>query len=77
MQPVFDAETSEAATSELDRLRADTRARFAELDSRFERIEARVAAEGQKTRRHFDIMVEKLHASMRHVAARIQKIERR
>ena len=74
---MLDLQTSEPTTSELDRLRADIRARFAELDIRFERVETRVAAEGQKTRRHFDIMVEKLHASMRHVAARIQKIERR
>jgi hypothetical protein len=80
-----------AGQSELEQLRAEVRARFAELrgrfeevdsrlkdvDVRFERVEAKIVAEGQKTHRHFDIMVEKLHASVRHVAARVQKIERR
>ena len=42
--------------------------RLDRMDHRFEVIEARIREEGETTRRHFEVMVEKVEASVRIVA---------
>ena len=42
--------------------------RFDAIDRRFEVVEARIREEGETTRRHFEVMVEKIEASVRIVA---------
>lgn len=65
--------------------------RFVSIDERFEAVEARIREEGETTRRHFNVMVEKVEAAVRIVAeghghlqtivdnheARLQSIENR
>jgi hypothetical protein len=42
--------------------------RFEAIDRRFEAIETRIAEEGETTRRHFDVMVEKVESAVRVIA---------
>jgi hypothetical protein len=42
--------------------------RLAGHDERFETVEARIREEGETTRRHFNVMVEKIEAPVRIVA---------
>ena len=44
---------------------AQVDARFAQVDARFDELERRIAAEGETTRRHFDIVAEQFRAEMR------------
>ena len=41
---------------------------FSRIDERFETVEARIREEGETTRRHFNVMVEKIEAAVRIVA---------
>lgn len=43
-------------------------AQFSRIDERFETVEARIREEGETTRRHFNVMVEKIEAAVRIVA---------
>ena len=42
--------------------------RFEAIDQRFEAMETRIAEEGETTRRHFDVMVEKIESAVRVIA---------
>ena len=42
--------------------------RFESIDQRFEAMETRIAEEGETTRRHFDVMVEKIESAVRVIA---------
>ena len=59
----------------IDDLRAEMRQGFKKIDERFsgvdgefEGLRAEIKAEGEKTRRHFDVMVEKMQESVKLVA---------
>ncbi|OFW12131.1 MAG: hypothetical protein A3H96_03825 [Acidobacteria bacterium RIFCSPLOWO2_02_FULL_67_36] len=61
-----------ASSSELQDLRAETRAEFAEMRAEFGALEARIVEriveEAETTRRHFDIMVERVNDTVKVVA---------
>jgi hypothetical protein len=48
--------------------RAAIDARFREMDARFDGIDARFREQEETIRRHFDVMIEKVEASVRLVA---------
>lgn len=61
-----------ASSSELQELRAEVRSEFAEMRAEFGALEVRlvdrIAGEAETTRRHFDIMVERVNDTVKVVA---------
>jgi hypothetical protein len=49
-------------------------ARFAQVDARFVEIEQRIDAEGERTRRHFDIVAERMQDGLRLVLEKVMAI---
>ena len=68
--------------SEVDRVAmlSDVRALRDELSERIDRITStlslRITEEGETTRRHFNIMVEKVEAAVKPVAERLEQIKK-
>lgn len=50
------------------KLRSDIRKAFRTVDERFHKLQAEMKSEGERTRRHFDVMVEKMRESVKLVA---------
>jgi predicted nucleic acid-binding Zn-ribbon protein len=50
------------------KLRSDMWKAFRTVDERFHKLQAEMKAEGERTRRHFDVMVEKMQESVKLVA---------
>jgi len=55
--------------AQIDNRFAQVDDRFAQVDARFALLEARIIEEGQKTRRHFDVVLEDIRTELREVAA--------
>jgi hypothetical protein len=58
----------DARFGEMDARFGEMDARFGEMDARFGEIDARFREQEETIRRHFDVMVEKVEASVRLVA---------
>jgi hypothetical protein len=58
----------DARFGEMDARFGEMDARFGEMDARFGQIDARFREQEETIRRHFDVMVEKVEASVRLVA---------
>jgi hypothetical protein len=58
----------DARFGEMDARFGEMAARFGEMDARFGEIDARFREQEETIRRHFDVMVEKVEASVRLVA---------
>ena len=54
--------------SDVRLLRDEMTEHFDQFETRLEKIESKIAEEGETTRRHFNIMVEKVEAAVKIVA---------
>jgi septal ring factor EnvC (AmiA/AmiB activator) len=67
----------DARFAQVDARFAEVDARFDQVDARFDQVEQRILDEGERTRRHFDIVAESLRTEMRQGFAAISAMNER